>query len=98
MNGQEEICAFAVRDGGSLLERHEVIAPPRQDHFGPRQLREQGLETERDVQHERGLRHAFPHGAGIVAAVSRIDHDPRHAEPELTRHGEAAPEIRGRRP
>ena len=90
MNRQEQVRAFAVGDRRALLERDEVVGAAGQDDLDAGNLLEQLLETQRDVEHELRFAHALALGAGIVAAVPGIDHDPRDAEAELTRHREAA--------
>ena len=98
MDRQEQIRAFAVRDRGPLLERHEHVGVARHHDLHARLLLEQLLQPQRDVERQFRLVDAVALRARIVAAVAGVDDDARHAQPELPRERELAVRVRRRRP
>jgi hypothetical protein len=90
MNREEEIGAFTVGDRRAFGQRHEVVGAARQDHVDARHLLEQFLDPHRDVEHELRFGNAFPFRTRVVTAMTGVDDDARHAEPELPRDREAA--------
>jgi hypothetical protein len=97
VNRQEQIRALAIRDCRPLGQRDEFIGPARQDHLDALGLLQQLLDSQRDVENQLRFGHVFPRRARIVAAVPGVDDDPRHAEPQLTGHREAAVQVPRRR-
>ena len=97
MNREEEIRALAVGEGRALLQWNEVVGTAGEDDFDAGDFLQEVLEAQRHVEDELGLGDAFAFRAGVVSAVAGVDHNPRHAETELTSDGESAGEIlRGR--
>ena len=87
---QEQVGLRAVRHLGARFERDVGVVAPRQDHFDAGLRQQPLLEAVRDVEHEPRLVHPVRLRAGIVPAVARVDHDARHLQPELARHGQLA--------
>ena len=73
MNRQEQVGRRPVGHRRSLLERHEFVAAPRQDHFNTRRLQQNLLEAESNVEDQRGLVQSFDLGPGVVPAMPRVD-------------------------
>ena len=83
MNRQENVGAGAVGDLGAFFERYERVGAPRLDDFDAGLPQQQLFEPERHVQRELGFGESLGLGAGVVAAVTGVDDDPRNPEPEL---------------
>ena len=86
--------AIAVRSSSGMntsVERVRITSAPEL-------LAHQALEPQRHVEHEvLLLQAAAADGAGVVAAVAGVDHDPAGGEAELAGEAVVAGAVRGRR-
>ena len=85
MDGQEQVRPLAIGDRRSFLEGHEGIDASREHDFESVLLRQELFQPKGDIEYQVGLGESFGLGTRIVSAVSGIDHDARHPEPELPR-------------
>jgi hypothetical protein len=97
VDGEEQVGGAGVGDGRALLERHEDVRGPRHHHLGAQVFANHLLEPQRDVEDEVLLHEpAAADGAGVVSAVTGIDHDPACAEAQLSRQAERPVPVRFR--
>ena len=91
----EEIGALLVGEVGPLAQRHEDVGAAGQRDLDAEALRHQPRDAPGHVEHHVLLLHAGgPAGAGVVAAVPRVEHD----QPERLYDRAAVLAPRGSRP
>ena len=97
VNRQEQVGPLAIGDRRPLLQRNEHVGVAGHDHLHTGLLLQQRLQPQRDVQRQLGFVDAVALRARIVPAVAGVDDDARHTQAELSRQGELAVGVGGRR-
>ena len=95
VDGDEEVGLGLVGDRGAGLERDEGVVAAGEDDVRAETLPEQLAEPQRDIEDHILLFDAVgAERAGVMAAVTGIDHDASDLKPESANHRAAA--VRGR--
>ncbi len=91
MDGDEQVGLVLVGDGSPRLQRDESIVVAGVDHVGAQPSLQQSTEAQRHVQHHILFHHAIgADGAGVVAAVSGVNHDAADLQAECARQAAVA--------